>query len=244
MDADKQNALMTAGLTLNEAKVYLALLELGSSTANDITRRAGVHRVNCYDVLERLLKKGLLSLIVRGQKRIYEAADPSQLHHLLKEKEELLLEALPSLKAEFGKSKQHNVTHHFSGVDGVLQAYFMALDQKKTMYALGGSGINRKYLKHRHEMWNKERKKRRLKIKALYYEFTRKEKEKGWHDADVEIRYIPDTFRTQGMVDICGNLVINLIPDHDDINAIVIESKTLADTYRKFFHFMWQYSKK
>ena len=53
--------LFEAGLTVNEAKVYIALLERGSSAVNDITKASGVHRVNVYDVIERLQTKGLIS---------------------------------------------------------------------------------------------------------------------------------------------------------------------------------------
>jgi len=81
-------------------------------------------------------------------------------------------------------------------------------------------------------------------MKVLYYEFTRKKRERSWqNDATCSVRYLPDKFRTIGMVDICGNLVVNLIPVEDNIMAIVIENKTLADTYRQLFHFMWQHAK-
>lgn len=243
MDPVKEEALTKLGLTKNETRVYLALLRLGSATAIEITKLSKVHRVNVYDVLERLRGKGLISTILQANKRIYEAANPEQLMQLVKEKEELLIEVMPELKQEFASKKEKQQVHHFFGPEGVMRAYYMMLNQNTTIYGLGGSGLNRKYLKHRHEMWNKERLKKKIHGKMLYYEFTRGDKEKGWQDPTAKIRYLPNKFRTMGMIDICGDLVVNLLPLEGDIMAIVIENKVLADTYRQFFNFMWQFAK-
>jgi len=243
MDVIKEDALIGLGLTKNEAKVYLALLKLGKATAVEITKQSHVHRVNAYDVLERLQQKGLIATVFQANKKIYEAANPEQLSTLIKEKQELLDEVLPSLKQEFKLKKEKQQVYHFLGVEGVMQAYMMILEQNATLYALGGSGLNRKYLKHRHEMWNKERIKRCIKGKGLYYELTRTGMS-GWKsDKTMEIRYLPDEYKTLGMVDICGDLVVNLLPIEGNIMAIVIENKVLADTYRNFFNYMWKYAK-
>jgi len=245
MDVIKEEALIGLGLTKNEAKVYLALLRLGKATAVEITKQSHVHRVNAYDVLERLQQKGLIATVFQANKKIYDAANPEQLSTLIKEKQELLEQVMPSLQQEFKLKKEKQQVYHFLGVEGVMQAYSMILEQNTTLYALGGSGLNRKYLKHRHEIWNKERIKRGIKGKGLYYEFTRKTGAAGWKkDKTMEIRYLPDKFRTLGMVDICGDLVVNLLPIEGSIMAIVIENKTLADTYRQFFEFIWQFAKR
>src|SRR3989344_3560466 len=165
-----ENNLVRVGLTKNEAKVYLALLKLGSATVVEITKTAKVHRVNVYDVIERLTEKGLISSVIQTDKRIFQPADPDQLLELIKEKEELLINILPSLRAEFEIKKEKQDVHHFFGAEGIMRAYYMMLDQKATIYGLGGSGLNRKYLEHRHDMWNKERLKRKIKGKLLYFE--------------------------------------------------------------------------
>lgn len=240
----KEEALVGLGLTKNEAKVYLALLKLGKATVVEITKQSHVHRVNAYDVLERLQEKGLIATVFLANKKVYEAANPDQLGTLIKEKQEVLDQVLPSLKEEFKLKKEKQQVYHFLGVEGVMQAYSMILEQNTTLYGIGGSGLNRKYLKHRHEMWNKERIKRGIRGKVIYYEFTRKERGSGWKkDLTMDIRYIPDSYKTIGMIDICGNLVVNLLPLEGSIMAIVIENKTLADTYRQFFEFMWKNAK-
>lgn len=234
---------MKLGLAKNEAKVYLALLKLGKATVVEIARRSKVHRVNVYDILERLKEKGLISSIIQAQKKVYEAANPEQLSTLLQQKEEALKQILPALKQEFKLKKEKQQVYHFFGPEGVLRAYFMCLEQNgASIYAIGGSGLNRKYLKHRHELFLKEAKRNGIKFNLLYYEFKRKDRKTMWEE-DIKIRYIPDKFKTLGMVDVCGDLVLNLLPIEGNIMAIVIENKVLADTYRQFFHFMWENAK-
>lgn len=236
-------SLINFGLTKNEAKVYVALLKLGSGSAMEITKKSKVHRVNTYDVLERLIKKGLIGTVINSNKKIYEVGNPDQLMKLLKEKEESLSLILPQLKKEFKAKKEKQSVYHFLGIEGVMQAYFMMLDENSIIYALGGSGLNRQYLKHRHELWNKERKRKKIKVKGIYYESARNIKNKTWNDSTVLIRYLPNKYKTLGMVDICGNLIVNLIPVVDNIMAIVIENKILADTYRNFFKVIWDFAK-
>lgn len=243
MDLIKLETLTECGLTTNESKVYLTLLKLGSASAIEITKESKVHRVNVYDTLERLREKGLISTILKAKKRIYEAANPDQLLKIIKEKEELLNQIMPSLSQDFKLKKEKQQVQHFFGPEGVIQAYYMLLDQNDIYYAMGGSGLNRKYLKHRHELYMKEVIKRKVKAKALYYEFTRGRADVGHINPLFEIRYLPDEYKTSCMVDICGDLVVNLLPLEGNIMAIVIENKALADSYRQFFNFMWKFAK-
>ncbi len=210
-------------------------------SAIEIARKSGVHRVNVYEILEKLLEKGLAGTVIKSAKRRYSASDPDQISALLKEKELLLEDAMPKLRKEYKAKKEGQSVYQFEGPEGVFQAYKMMLGQRQTIYAWGGSGMNRQYLRHRHEIWNKERKERNIHGKGLYYENSRG---KGsWDDPTMEIRYLPDESKTPCMVDICGSLTINLIPTPGDIKAIVIDNLQLAESYRRFFLFMWQFAK-
>ena len=66
-----EKQLEELGLTKNETKVYLVLLELGLTTTSAIIKRAGINTSKVYESLERLLKKGLVSyaLIKRSKEK-------------------------------------------------------------------------------------------------------------------------------------------------------------------------------
>ena len=63
--------LTSLGLSKNEAKVYLALLDLGSATAGKIAEKSKVHRTNVYDALERLIEKGVVTYIFKKDIKNY-----------------------------------------------------------------------------------------------------------------------------------------------------------------------------
>ena len=77
MNLEKE--LQEVGLQEKEAKVYIAMLELGRATAQDIAKKADVNRATTYFVMENLMKKGLASAIDEGPRQYFLPEDPSQL---------------------------------------------------------------------------------------------------------------------------------------------------------------------
>ena len=59
--------LKELGLAEKEAKVFLASLELGSSAVQEIAKKAEINRATTYVIIEKLMKKGLMSSV--GGKR-------------------------------------------------------------------------------------------------------------------------------------------------------------------------------
>jgi len=61
--------LQGIGLTDGETKAYLAMLELGSSTVGPIAKKSGISYSKIYEVLQRLIDKGIVSFIVKEKTR-------------------------------------------------------------------------------------------------------------------------------------------------------------------------------
>ncbi|NIO44769.1 MAG: hypothetical protein GTN36_04425, partial [Candidatus Aenigmarchaeota archaeon] len=70
--------LLNFGLTRGEARVYLALLK-GNSTKSEIIKNSGVSSSVVYEILERLMKKGLASSITIDNKKRFHATTPEKL---------------------------------------------------------------------------------------------------------------------------------------------------------------------
>ena len=62
--------LKNIGLTEGEAKTYLALSSLGTSTVGNIISEADVSASKVYQILERLMQKGLVSMVVKEGKKV------------------------------------------------------------------------------------------------------------------------------------------------------------------------------
>lgn len=236
----KQDALIEAGLTKNEAKVYLALLKIGSASVSEITRKSGVHRVNVYDVVERLLEKGLINMITRSNKNYYEASNPEELIKIIEQKKEILQEIMPELISDYKEAPEKQEVHFFKGPDGVMTAYYMMLEQKKPIYVIGSSGKTRTFLKHRHIQWDKERFRFKIPVRMLCYESVRESKIGG--RGDWKIKFLPDKYKNPALIDICGDLILILLVT-DNVQAIVIENKDIANAYMQYFKIMWGIAK-
>ena len=69
-------SLRQLGLSLNESKAYLCLLEKSGITAYEMSKNAGVPPSKIYDSLSKLLTKGFISIIKSGHAPRYVAVDP------------------------------------------------------------------------------------------------------------------------------------------------------------------------
>ena len=138
---DAIQRLITGGLSENEAKIYLALLELGKGTVSEITRKANLNRTTGYDVLDGLVAKNLASVSGKEPKQEYVAESPDNLKILLEaefnEKKNSLKEltsAIPELKS------LHNVrgrpkVRFYEGVSGLIEVYEDTLSSHETIRA-------------------------------------------------------------------------------------------------------------
>ncbi|MDD5290120.1 MAG: helix-turn-helix domain-containing protein [Patescibacteria group bacterium] len=138
------NLLIKLGLDENEAKIYLALLELGPALVTEIGQKADVGRTTCYDVLERLVKHNLVTY-ASGQaaKRKYSAMPPHNLvgflerKHRQQEKQLVeLKEKMPELKMLYKETERPTVKF-FEGVEGVKSIYAETLKAKGEILSVG-----------------------------------------------------------------------------------------------------------
>ena len=94
----KEEVLSNFGLTEAEVRLYLELLKMGVATATDLAKYTNTNRTFTYDRLKKLLNSGLISYIIKDNKKYFKAAEPSQLLSILREKEEQVKSILPELE--------------------------------------------------------------------------------------------------------------------------------------------------
>jgi len=74
-----RSELTELGLNETEAEVYLELLRKSDVLASSLASRVSSSRTHVYDTLDSLMKKALVSYVVRGGRRYYNAAEPARL---------------------------------------------------------------------------------------------------------------------------------------------------------------------
>jgi sugar-specific transcriptional regulator TrmB len=116
-----EDSLARLGIEGTEASFYLAALELGQARVRQIARKAGIGRTNAYDVLARLVHRGLVTQAPRGgdRKSYVVAEDPSRLVRMLEEQRQSLDAVLPDLRSIYNHSTVKPRVRFYEGVEGI-----------------------------------------------------------------------------------------------------------------------------
>ena len=233
----KQTPLEKAGLSPNEAKCYLTLLQLGSASANEISRKSGVHRVSVYDALRGLREKGLISQIMKANKLLFEAGNPEKVQHMIEEKESELKEAkeiIPSLLLDFQSASQRQEVHSYGGLAGIKTVLQEMLKSKTEILDFGAEYKIKQFLPHDYPKWDKERIKNKIKMRIVANIKIKPTKIKL-----TKIKYVPSEFNSSVSTYIFDGKVA-LIMWVDNPVAILIEHKHVYESYKSYFEYLWK----
>jgi len=78
------------GFTKGEIAVYEALLKLGTTTIGLISKKSGITAAKTYPILNKLEKKGLVSVTIIAKTKHFTPADPSRLLTYIEENKQKL----------------------------------------------------------------------------------------------------------------------------------------------------------
>ena len=73
------SALGKLGFNQSEAKIYLALLDIGEAQAGQISKKTQINRTTVYDSIERLIGKGLVTFVIQANKKAFQAVSPDKI---------------------------------------------------------------------------------------------------------------------------------------------------------------------
>ncbi len=231
------------GLTKREAEIYKTLLRLGESPISTLIRETGSHPQVVYRLIDSLAKKGLVILTKRRNRTYAQAEAPRQLEKLEESRLASLRKALPELVA-LQKSEEAAVVRTAKGDETVRVLRTRAYDELKrgdTLYIIGGSG-DRFYtaMGERHAEAERKRIRKRIQRKLIVFESQRTNI--GKHDPFremTEIRYLPEEYPAISSTNIFGTTVGIIIWSPDPI-VITIESREVAESYKRYFSALWR----
>lgn len=253
------NSLKKIGLSENEARVYSALLELGSATAQQIAQKASVNRPTTYVQLETLMKIGLVSSFEKesskkggATKTFFRVEDPAYLKKIietekrnLSEREGELTATLPNLEKLFVGIGARPKVRFFEGVEGLktIQDEFLRTNDKLVEAAQSLDDIHGIFPTHS-EDYVPRRVKKGIHSKLIYTS------SRGpiLKDTDStmlrESRYVPpEHFKLNSDMAIYGdNIALSAL--HERPYGIIIESKEIANSMRALFYLAWDQAKR
>lgn len=246
-----ERLLEEIGLTKGEIKVYLTLLKLGETTTGKIIEDAQISSGKIYEILEKLIKKGLASYAIKEKTKYFSAASPNRILDYLhekeksiKEKEQELLKELPSLLAIGKAGKKEYETNLFKGFKGIQTAIFEALEdltEKDEVLAMGIISHKKEQFNLLWQRWHKERINKKIICKAIfsdrntdYFKTFKKMK-------FTEIKVLQGI--TPSAIDVMGNRVL-IFTYGEESSCLSIKNPEIAQSFKTFFETMWKIAKK
>lgn len=244
-----EKVLKEIGLTDAEIKVFIELSKVESAMASEIAEKVRIYRTNIYDILESLIGKGLVSYIIKANRKHFIASKPQKLLGYLKEKEEKIKdqekqiqEMIPMILGLKQPKQEELKAEIYRGKEGLKTLLNDMLNERKTIFYLGYSAISQKIIPYFFIHWHKKRAKLKIKRKIITKEQMRNEE--AIKMPLTETKFLPDSYNIPISTMIYGEKIWILIPSEDDHISLLIESKKMAQSFLNYFQQLWKLAKK
>ncbi len=246
------NLFETFGLTENEIKVYKALLALRVGTKTPIVRESGVLSSKVYEVLDRLIQKGLVSSFIQNSIKHYVPVQPTNILALFDEK----IKVINDQKKEFERTYNQLFKNHinyltevqlfrgWSGMKSIFNFIINDLKKEDTYYILGatpGEDIEKAV-----EFFSKADKQlyqKKIKIRAIGNIGTKKESELYIKEfgKNFDIKYFNTIAPFE--IGITTSAVVFFLLEKNPI-GILINNRKIRDSFLSYFNTLWKLAKK
>lgn len=236
------------GLTKGESEVYELLVESGTVTAGNIIKKATLASSKVYDVLQKLVNKGLASFAIKNGVRYYEATAPERLVDFLEERredirktQEEVKKIIPAIKQRKESLKEGSNVRMYTGEQGpkiVLKELIEESIRTGINYGYGTpDNPFAEIYPHELQEFFDEEKKHKFATKLL---FAKGNPQKQPH---AKIKYLPPEFISPVRTMIAGNKIF-LVTFEKPYISIIIENKEIAQSYKEHFNILWKIAKK
>jgi sugar-specific transcriptional regulator TrmB len=242
-----ESALESLGLSPTEIKLYLILLKVGSSKAGSIITRSKLQSSTVYHTLGSLSEKGMLSHVMIGKSRFFQASDPDGLLSLIDEKRNIIQSAIPKLKEIENTKTERQSSRAFEGVNGLRVALGDILATLKPgddycVFQMPKEGFFNGQVVSILRAFQLKRAAMGIKLRTLAMKENRSIAKKIFKNVRLtEIRYL-DEFTPNSIIIYANKILMLDWNNMDKISAFAIESRTFADTYRVYFEQKWKVS--
>jgi sugar-specific transcriptional regulator TrmB len=241
-----------AGLTEGEAKVYLALLKLGSTTSGSIIEESKVANSIVYRILDNLIEKGLVSFIIKEKTKYFQADDPNKIIEYLEEKKNKIDESKTNISQiipqliSLGETNNNTLVRVYEGFKGVQTAYEHYYSKLKKGEEVVSWGVYPEQDEKYHIYWQKDhirRKKFGIKSKILFNQGTSLEILKNrnlyW---GCDSRYMPSKIKTPSWFMVYSDTSLITLQSGKGVSVEIV-NKEIADSFRAYFDDLWDKSK-
>jgi len=244
----KVKALENLGLSEKEAKVYLALLELGQASAYKVAQKSGVKKPTTYVLLDELRKKELVVKMPGDKTQMFISKSPEEFFASAKHRINRAVESLPEILSVM--KKQNKVrTMYFEGIDGLEQALWYGMKANPGAELVGFYALAENMSKEVYDMtwkWTKDTKKYDISLRGFVpthdtiTDYRKVDKE--YNREMRELSY--EDYSSETSIDVMGDFVRIIDLTKNSPQAIIIENERTAKMIKQIFEMMWKLTNK
>lgn len=236
-----ENNLKNLGFSESEAKVYLALLEIGFCTTGPIIKKTGLHRNIVYETLDKLLAKGFASQTMQRGKKHFRVLSPERILKQEKSQFDLAQKVVPALVKLQKQEKQEVIV--YEGIDGFQNAHLDAIETMKkdsTIYVLI-AGAKKWYenIKNSLKEFDKIRIQKNIKIKIIALENQREDMKIQQKRGLFEVRFLPQKFDNPSDTAVYGDASLIMVYG-EPVFVIMIKNPRIAKSFKQYFDIFWE----
>jgi HTH-type transcriptional regulator, sugar sensing transcriptional regulator len=241
---DKFEALETFGLNQKEAKIYVKLLELGEASASEIAKKVDILRPTVYDILDNMIKKGIVTYSIESGRKVFAAVNPGVLKEILISRKELIEQFLPELESISKISKVKPLVETYVGSKGIKSIFDDILNDEEDLYHIFNY---EEYTKLFQQFFIKNFIKKRVEKKIRFHAIVNHIDDPELAKSDTtnlrEIRTLQTLEKFKATMffygDKCGFLSFAETPV-----GVVIENSIMTSSMKVLFDFMWKQADK
>lgn len=237
-----EESLASLGLNEKQARVYVALLQLGCGSAYVIATKSGLKKPTTYVILDALVAKGLVLKVPRMRKQLYEAKSPEEFFAIAEERLVMAKKILPELMA-MAKGEEAKVrSMFFEGISGARQALWYHMKEMEGQEVIGfyasSHDAPKEFLDLAFE-WCDEIEKRNMHVRGIapVHESLR-----AWSDRyareNFNFKFVPfEQYSATISIDVGGTFV--RIIAFRGLQSVIIENLDVARTVKQIFEMVW-----
>src|SRR3989338_6839071 len=240
--ADLIEITKNLGLTTKAAKIYLAALELGEASVQQLAQKSKIKRTTLYYILDELIEAGALVYTKAGKKSYYVAEQPASLLKRVKERISSFEDSLKLLEAKMGHINKKPRVYFLYGSSGFKQVWNMILDTKAKEYRIITQGENfLDYVKEKYIVDDIIAKKKKLNVlsKQLISDsaYARKIISKDSKENRVS-KVLPPAYKLPFTEIITESIVAFISPKFSNM-IFVVENDGFSTTRKSVFESLW-----
>lgn len=247
--------LQKSGFTLNEARVYQALLALGETKAGPLCRKLDIHSSHIYPILDSLIKKGIVSFKIYKNYKIYKPNRPETLRTLFTQKknelsdmEKAINQAIKEIKILPKKKETLSDYQYFEGRKGIKSMWIElnnAFNPKDTIDVYTGTVESFAWMTPFYlDVHHKERVKKKVNERMILPKGATKEAKLRKKIGMIDIRYQEKD--NEGQFTVHNDIVIieHNGRKENQPRGFLIKDEVLAKTFKMIFNKLWDQSEK